>query len=126
MKKLFSFLILAAGLLANPARAEDFITGLGEIPKMAGLQENEAASSFFDSPELRISIAYLQGSKIKREKFWQFYTASLAALGWELDREKDGTEKTFLREDEILTIEILTPEKSENEAFAASFSITPK
>lgn len=124
MKKIITLIL--AFLLASPVLAtDDFITGLTDIPKMAGLSEDNEAATLFDVPELRIAQVYLQGTDVNETEFWQFYTESLPSLGWELEEDLEKS-KSFVREDEVLKIEILKKSDKKDRSFIALFQITPK
>lgn len=93
-------------LLAAPARAQGdatgggFVTGIADLPLMAGLTEDSGTGLVFDKPEGRIVEAYATGP-VSRAQVRTFYAETLSQLGW-----RPAGEGAYTREGEILRIGI--------------------
>lgn len=93
-------LALAALLLClcRPALADGgFLSGIGDLPLMAGLAEDVESAMVFDSPEGRIAQFKAAGSP-SPEQVLKFYADSLPELGWKaLGAGRFGRETEQLR-----------------------------
>jgi hypothetical protein len=123
MTKIF-MVVCCLFCLNTLAQETDFIAGLTDVPKMAGLEEKNNDATLLDLPELRIVQVYVQGKNIKPQKFWDFYTQTLPQLGWHIQND-DEISKSWERDDEILSVEILKA-KNETSNLIALFQISPK
>lgn len=95
----FSFVALLLWAGTESARAEGFITGLGDIPLMDGLGEVAGGGMVFDTPAGRIAEAYAAGN-VSRDAVLAFYAAALPQLGW----SPEGA-AAYRREGELLRLE---------------------
>ena len=80
-----------------------FLSAIDDLPLMDGLNEVEGGTMVFDSPSGRIVEALSMG-KVTRQRVIRFYSETLPQLGW-----LETTPGHFVREDEVLKIEFLTP-----------------
>lgn len=98
---MFGFLVAATLSGANTPIAQSFVSGIEDLPLMAGLAETEEGSLVFESPGGRYVEVYAVGTVASAE-VGAFYGQSLPQLGW----HQTGP-KRFRRDDEILAIEYL-------------------
>jgi hypothetical protein len=99
---LVTILLLAAvapGSVA-PARAEEFVPGIADLPIMPGLNVQDDDVMVFDKPDGRIVQAAATGSTQAPEAVLRFYDATLPQLGWHASAPGH-----FAREGEDLTIQ---------------------
>lgn len=97
-------LILAPG--PAPAASSDFVSGMDDVPLMAGLAEDPDAAVVFDKPSGRIVEAAAKGA-VTAGEVAAFYRRSLPELGWHLmesGRTKTGQGLRFRQDEEMLTI----------------------
>lgn len=80
------------------ALADGFVTGVEDLPLMAGLVEDTDASLVFDEPSGRLVEAYAYG-QVQARDVAAFYASVLPELGW-----RPTGELAFLREGEMLRI----------------------
>ncbi len=111
MTRFLARCLLAAALAVLPAVAGiaqeapetgsvSFVTGVEDLPLMAGLDEDVEAGFWFDKPSGRIVEAVASGA-VNRRAVAAFYAETLPQLGWsDLDPLK------FEREGEVLQISI--------------------
>lgn len=116
-----TFLALLAVILllasARPATAADtFVEGFADLPLMPGLEQIPDASLAFDATSGRIVVAFARGP-IGADQIRAFYTETLGQLGW-----TGGTDDTFLREGERLTLDF-TPDGADT---LVRFSLLPR
>ena len=108
------------GLLAvvGLARAADavFVGGFEDLPLMPGLVEDPEQGMNFDTPSGRIIEAVATGA-VAEADVMAFYAATLPELGW----EQTG-EGLFLREDEMLRLEI----SAQGNKIAVRFALSPR
>jgi len=95
-----ALLLAAAATAAGAAEGTVFVSGIDDLPLMAGLSETAGNALVFDSPAGRIVEAEASGPA-SREEVLRFYGATLPELGW----RRDG-EATFSRQRETLHLEI--------------------
>ncbi len=115
------FVLLTApvrGQTGPSAGAPDggFVSGVEDLPLMAGLTEDTGAGLVFDKPSGRIVEAFATGA-VNRAAVIGFYAETLPQLGWQ-----PAGDATFAREDEILRIEI----SGADGALTVRFSLSPK
>lgn len=96
--------LIVAALISGPARAQEFLVGLEDVPVMDGLEVAEDSSMVFDSPTGRIVEVYATGNT-GRAAVTDFYSRTLPALGW--TREGD---RRYAREGEALAMDFFGPE----------------
>jgi hypothetical protein len=90
---------LAGGL--GPARADEgFLSTIEDLPLMPGLTEDADRGVVFEAPSGRIVESFAMGA-VSREQVVEFYARALPQLGW---RQEEGAR--FIREDEVLVIEV--------------------
>lgn len=89
----------AAGAEAPPA----FLSGVDDLPLMAGLVEDMDSGVVFDTPAGRIVEAYARG-RVEPARVLAFYAETLPQLGWR--RQPAGG---FRRDSEDLRIEVVAP-----------------
>ena len=87
-----------------PASAAEYLKAVSDLPLADGLKEQADKATVFDTPLGRIVNAYATGN-VKPEAVFDFYDATLPALGW--DRQKTGT---YHRKNEILKIDVWGPD----------------
>lgn len=105
MTRVRILLAIVTLLLAAPmARAADrYVTGMEDVPLMAGLAPVEVDGVAFDSAGGRIVIAYARGA-VEKASVLEFYRRSLSQLGW-----RARGPASFAREGETLTIDFAAP-----------------
>ena len=91
-------------LIAVPARAQEFLEGLEDVPLMPGLSVVADAGMVFDTPGGRIVESYATGA-LRRGTVIGFYAETLPALGWDA-----RSEVRYVREGEVLTLDIFGAE----------------
>jgi hypothetical protein len=112
-----SILVLMLALaLASPALAEGFVTGIDDLPLMAGLAEVPGSGIVFDKPEGRIVEAYASGA-VSRDEVEAFYGATLPQLGWE-----PAAPGEWVREGERLSLTY----DGAGESLTVRFSLAPR
>lgn len=85
--------------LSAQLRAQDaFLSGIEDMPLMAGLYEILDTTLIFDSPEGRYVEAYARGD-VTQLAVAEFYRRSLPQLGW-----RQSGINTFQRDGEVLDI----------------------
>lgn len=106
-------------------RAQDgggvaFVSGIEDLPLMAGLVEAPDDALVFDSPVGRIVEAYASGD-VTVGAVLDFYGAALPQLGWRsLERGR------FRREDEILRLEFPQADSGERKTdLVVRFALRP-
>lgn len=92
--------LVALATAAGGAADTAFVSGIDDLPLMAGLVERSGSAMVFDSPAGRVVEAEASGATSRAEVL-AFYAATLPELGW----RRQG-ETTFVRERETLTLEI--------------------
>ena len=99
------------------ASAEDkFINGFTDLPVMPGMRELPDANISFDTTSGRIFIAFAESTN-SVQKVLSFYENVLPQLGW-----RSKTNRTFLREAEILTFDFI----KDGDSVIVRFSIEPE
>ncbi len=130
MRTLLRYLVSAAVvvLLAAPARAQapeqggaqggarGFVTGVEDLPLIAGLTEQADAGVVFDKPSGRIVEAYATGA-LTRAEVVAFYVQTLPELGW-----RQVGDMAFARESEVLRIVV----SGDDGALTVRFSLSPR
>ncbi len=105
---------------ANPAPEADaatgFVTGIPDLPLVAGLTEDTEAGLVFDKPSGRIVEATASGP-LKRAGVVAFYVETLPELGW-----RRVEELAFAREGEVLRIAI----SGDDGDLIVRFSLAPR
>lgn len=94
-------LAVTSGVLAG----EGFVAELDDVPLLAGLTEQPGTGLVFDKPDGRLVESYASGP-LKPAAVMDFYELTLPALGWQ-----HVGELTFLRDGEILRIDMVPDEK---------------
>src|SRR4051812_46945861 len=92
-------MLLAAAFDARAQAPAAYVSGLEDVPLMAGLAPTRTSDVNFDSPQGRIVIVNTQGT-VDRPAVQDFYAQSLGQLGW--DRIGDAA---FRRQGEMLRLE---------------------
>ena len=77
-----------------------FLSVMGDVPLMDGLQELDLDTLLFDKPSGRIVQATAVGKGVKASAIAQFYRRTLPQLGW-----RNVAPNVFIREGEVLEIE---------------------
>ena len=95
-----ALLLVAAATVTDAAEGTVFVSGIDDLPLMAGLSETAGSALVFDSPAGRIVEAEATGAVLRGDVL-RFYGATLPELGW----NRDG-EMTFSRQRETLRLEI--------------------
>jgi len=103
----------AAPSAQNPA----YLSGVDDLPLMAGLSEAPDQGVIFDTPDGRIVEAYASGP-VGAETVRKFYQVTLPQLGW-----AQAGPGQFVREGEQLTVEILDPGPTST---SVRFQLKPK
>ncbi len=111
-------------LLAAPAQAQapeqggarGFVTGVEDLPLIAGLTEQADAGVVFDKPSGRIVEAYASGA-LTRAEVAAFYAQTLPELGW-----RQVGDMAFARESEVLRIVV----SGDDGALTVRFSLSPR
>ncbi|MEX2649764.1 MAG: hypothetical protein WD673_12205 [Alphaproteobacteria bacterium] len=107
--------LLGAALLAGTARADGFVSGIEDLPLMAGLTEVTDTGTVFDQPSGRFVEAYAVGA-VTVEAVARFYQDTLPHLGWQADGPM-----SFAREGERLSIVMTTADGT----LTVHFSLSP-
>ena len=107
------------------AAGSSFVPGIEDLPLMPGLAPVEPASTYFDSPEGRIVIAYA-GGQLQRPAILSFYATTLPQLGWTALDAAD-----YRRDGETLRIEVGAAKPNAASAGAADaalvrFTLSPQ
>ncbi len=108
-------LALAGGSARSGNETAGFVSGIEDLPLMAGLVEDAAAGLVFDKPEGRI-VEALAAGPLERAAVEAFYAATLVQLGWQ--PSGDGAYK---REGEALRIIV----SGEDGAVTVHFLLAP-
>lgn len=95
-----ALLLAMAAAAAGAAEGTVFVSGIDDLPLMAGLRETEGSALVFDSPAGRIVEAEAAGA-VSRDEVVRFYRATLPELGW-----KPEGDTAFSRQRESLRLEI--------------------
>ena len=95
-----ALLLAAAAATADAAEGTVFVSGIDDLPLMAGLAETAGSALVFDSPAGRIVEAEATGA-VSRAAVVRFYGATLPGLGWHPEGET-----AFSRQRETLRLEI--------------------
>lgn len=111
-----AFLLATTTATAYAAGDTVFVTGIDDLPLMAGLTETAGSALVFDSPAGRIVEAEATGA-VTRAEILRFYGATLPELGW-----KQEGEAAFARQRETLRLEI----GGEPGAMAVRFILAPR
>ncbi len=115
-----AILVLASATMRAQTPGSDaaggFVTGVEDLPLIAGLIEDADAGLVFDKPSGRIVEAYAAGA-LARADVVAFYAQTLPELGW---RHVD--ELAFVREGEALHIVIA----GDDGAITVRFSLSPR
>ena len=116
-----AFAVAVAALAGAPAAAEParFVTGLEDLPLMPGLNPVANAAMSFDTPQGRIVEAFAAGA-VSPGAVQTFYAQTLPQLGW---RAQDQT--TWMREGEVLRLEIIEGAGAEAQALTIRFALSP-
>lgn len=101
---LFFVLFFALTSATPPAKANDYLSLLGDVPLAEGLAELPDAGIVFDKPQGRIvQITASHNRLTTRAKLIEFYNDSLPNLGWQA-RPPQNSVLTFERQGEILRL----------------------
>jgi len=107
-------------LAAAPGRAASaFVGGFDDLPLMPGLSELAGEAMTFDSPSGRIVENTVTGDMTHRAVL-DFYGSTLPQLGW-----SQTAPRKFVREDEILKLEFLTPKNVSGSGLTVHFRLSP-
>ncbi|MBI05955.1 MAG: hypothetical protein CMM54_03130 [Rhodospirillaceae bacterium] len=98
--------IFAAGYAKAEDESGNFLAAIEEVPLMAELTEDLAATLYFDKPSGRLIEAYAYG-KVSVENATNFYLTVMPEFGWQIE---EGL--VFLREGEMLLMEFIPEERS--------------
>ena len=103
--------VLLAGFIAfSPAWAAGeqavFLSAIEDVPLMAGLTEDSAATLEFDKPDGRLIETYAYG-EARQEDAIAFYTTVMPEFGW-----RKINDLIYSREGEILRIYLTSEERS--------------
>ena len=91
-------LLIAAAIVAGPARAQQFVPGTEDVPLMRELAPVKDSDMVFDKPEGRIIEASARG-KVTKAAVRSFYASTLPQLGWKASGE------SWTRETETLHLD---------------------
>ena len=95
------------GLVFFSVSADEFSDLMGDVPLVAGLQEDINQRLVFDKPEGRIVETTAFGS-VAINGVWDFYIVTLPELGWQnIESNKNKNSLLFSREGESLEIKFL-------------------
>ena len=100
----------------GPSTAGGFVTGIEDVPLMAGLVDQPDAALVFDKPSGRIVEAHATGASSRAEVV-AFYAETLPELGW----RRTG-ELAFEREGEVLRIAV----SMEDGVATVRYSLSPR
>ena len=100
------------------SQAPAFLSVIDDVPLMPGLREDVDGSLSFDMVNGRIAEAKASGP-IDAEVITEYYAKTLPQLGWKLK-----TLIRYLREDEVLSIEIVKI-NGVNEQVMVYFRLSP-
>ncbi len=93
--------MFAVAALPDPVRSESgFFSGIPDLPLMAGLTEDRAATVIFDKPQGRIVKMTAKG-RVSRTDVTKYYSRALPQLGW----QALGPDR-FRRDGEILLLKL--------------------
>jgi hypothetical protein len=92
--------LLTVAMAATGAADTAFVSGIDDLPLMAGLVEEQGAALVFDSPSGRVVETEASGP-LSRAEVMAFYATTLPELGW----RRQG-EAVFTRDRETLTLEL--------------------
>jgi hypothetical protein len=85
------------------SQSSQYFSMIQDLPLMPGLVELTDQAFVFDKPQGRILESAVLSQGPSRTAIWQFYQASLPALGWQLSGTTETT-MLFSRDDEFLQI----------------------
>lgn len=97
-----------------------FFDTLYDIPLMAGMEEVSEAALSFDKPEGRISQASAVSRGASEAEILAFYQKTLPQMGWQ-----DVSPARYVREGEMLDIEIEGAQGVDNKQLIVNFSLNP-
>ncbi|MDR0319614.1 MAG: hypothetical protein LBH81_02645 [Rickettsiales bacterium] len=120
MKKILAISLITAGFCAGASAKEPllFLPNFEDVPAAAGCAADEGF--LFSVPEGKIVETVVRCEKsMTRRAFQRFYKDSMKGLGWEIVKDESKIQE-FVREGDILSIEILSAEPVE-----ARFSMSP-
>ncbi len=114
----FAMFVLLTAPVRGQTGASDagFVSGVEDLPLMAGLTEDTVAGLVFDKPSGRIVEAFASGA-VSRDAVIGFYAETLPQLGC-----RPAGDTAFAREDELLRRE----SSGEDGALTVRFSLSPK
>ena len=95
---------------------DEYVSGIADLPLVAGLTEDVDAAIVFDKPSGRIIEAFATGA-LTRAEVTAFYAHTLPELGW----QRLG-DLAFARERELLRIVV----SNDNGVLAVRFSLSPR
>ncbi len=126
MRAFFCVMVCGAivALASAPPRAQPresgawggYVSGIADLPLVAGLTEDVEAALVFDKPSGRIIEAFATGA-LTRAEVTAFYARTLPELGW---RRLDDS--VFAREREVLRILV----SGDNGTVAVRFLLSPR
>jgi hypothetical protein len=93
-------LCMVLSLSSRASAASEFLSGISDLPLMAGLTEIPGAGLVFDTPQGRIVSSAAKGP-VGRAAVLEFYAGALPELGW----SSSGSNR-FWREGEWLELEV--------------------
>ena len=97
---------LAATTASGEEESSGFLYAIEDVPLMAELTEDRAATVDFDKPDGRLIETYAYGA-VDEAAATAFYRAVLPEFGWQ-----DNGGLAFSREGEMLRIEFIPEERS--------------
>ena len=104
---------------AAPAGSE-FVAGFDDLPLMPGLAQVADAGFVFDTPSGRIVESFAEG-RVAVGAIREFYARTLPQLGW----TQTGRDR-FVREDEVLDVEVTPERPAQGELVSVHFYLAPK
>ena len=104
------YALLVAGFLSpSPAQAGGetaaFLAAIEDVPLMAGLTEDTAATLDFDKPDGRLVEVFAYG-EVGRDDVVEFYITVMPEFGWQL-----ANDLVFSRDGEMLRIHLSTEDR---------------
>jgi hypothetical protein len=115
---LFPITIFMGGVQGNENDRSFFVPGFEDIPLMQDLEGGKFETSFFDSPYGRVVESTVIVNALAKD-IKKFYDLTLPQLGW-----VEFKKNYFLREQEILNLQVEKIEKSD--LVLVKFFLSPK
>lgn len=90
-------------LLSSNVAADEFISGMDDIPLPSGMRQIHSADISFGNDEIRFNEAYITSERLSFSSVAGFYKETLPQLGWKFNNNKENA-LHFERDMEVLDI----------------------